>query len=115
MDDLAWMDATEQARMVRDGQASPKELVEAAIERIERVNPSLNAVVLPMYDLARDRAAETSGAGPFVGVPFLLKDLGASFGGVRQTAGSRFLADHVAASDSELTARLKRAGLIVVG
>src|SRR5438105_7754100 len=116
--DLAWADGTEQARLVREGQVTPVELVDAAIERIERTNGALNAVVTPLFDRARDEAARIDGrhpSVPFAGVPFLLKDLGASFGGVRQTAGSRFLADHVAASDSELTARLKRAGLIVVG
>jgi amidase len=115
VDDLAWMDATEQARLVRDGEASVPELVEAAIERIERVNPSLNAVITPMYELARPAALVAPTGGPIAGVPFLLKDLGASFAGVRQTAGSRFLIDHVAHQDSEHTARLKRAGLIVVG
>ncbi len=115
VDDLAWMDATEQAAMVRDGQVTPVELVDAAIERIERVNPSINAVVTPMYDLARDAALVASTDGPFAGVPFLLKDLGSSFAGVRHTSGSRFLKDHVADTNSEHTARLKRAGLLVVG
>src|SRR5712692_6677109 len=105
MDDLARMDATDQAALVRSGAAKPAELVEAAIERIERVNPALNAVVTPLFELARETAASIDptvpGAGPFAGVPFLLKDLGASLGGARHTAGSRFLADHVADHDSE--------------
>src|SRR2546426_10748759 len=119
MDDLEWMDATDQAALVRGGDAKPAELVEAAIERIERVNPALNAVVTPLLDLARETAAGVDprdpGAGPFAGVPFLLKDLGASLGGVRQTAGSRFLADHIADHDSELVVRIKAAGFVIVG
>ncbi|MGB6895110.1 MAG: amidase [Dehalococcoidia bacterium] len=91
------------------------ELVDAAIDRIERLNPTLNAVVTPMYDLARRAASGPLPDGPFAGVPFLLKDLLASYAGVRLTEGSAFLRDNVADHDSELVARLKRAGLIVVG
>src|SRR6266508_2118148 len=56
-DDLAFLDATAQAELVRSGGASPKELVEAAIERIERVNAELNAVIHPLFDKARDVAS----------------------------------------------------------
>ena len=115
MDDLALLDATAQAELVRRKEAKPTELVDAAIERIERLNPTLNAVVTPMYDLARKAAAGPLPDGPFAGVPFLLKDLLAEYGGVRFTEGSAFLADHVSDCDTELVARHKRAGLIVVG
>jgi amidase len=115
VDDLALLDATAQAELVRRKEAKPTELVDAAIERIERLNPTLNAVVTPMYDLARKAAAGPLPDGPFAGVPFLLKDLLAEYGGVRFTEGSAFLADHVSDCDTELVARHKRAGLIVVG
>jgi len=115
MDDLAHLDATAQAELVRRKEVKPIELVDAAIERIERLNPTLNAVVTPMYDLARKAAAEPLPEGPFTGVPFLLKDLGAEYGGVRFAEGSAFLADHVSECDTELVARHKLAGLIVVG
>src|SRR5207249_2989543 len=94
---------------------SALELVEAAIARIERWNPQLNAVVTPIYDQARAAAQGTLPDGPFAGVPFLLKDLGARYGGVRMTCGSAFLRDFVPPEDSELVARHKQAGLIVVG
>ena len=55
--DTTWLDATAQAELVRSGEASPKELVEAAIDRIERVNPQLNAVVRDRFDAARAEAA----------------------------------------------------------
>jgi amidase len=115
MDDLAFLDATAQAELVRDKEVKPIELVNAAIERIERLNPILNAVITPMYDLARKAAAGSVPDGPFVGVPFLLKDLGAECGGVRLTWGSAFLRDYVSGCDSELVVRLKRAGVIVLG
>jgi len=115
VDDLAFLDATGQAELVRRKQAKPIELVDGAIERIERLNPTLNAVVTPMYDLARKAAEGPLPDGPFAGVPFLLKDLLAEYGGVRFTEGSAFLADHVSDCDTELVARHKRAGLIVVG
>jgi len=109
------MDATAQAELVRGGEATPVELVEAAIERIERLNPAINAVVTPMFDIALETARRDLPPGPFTGVPFLLKDLSASWAGVRMTGGSAFLADFVPQVDSELVKRLKRAGFIVVG
>ena len=115
MDDLALLDATAQAELVRRREVKPVELVDAAIKRIERLNPTLNAVVTPMYDLARRAATGPLPEGPFAGVPFLLKDLLASYAGVRFTEGSAFLSEYVPDHDSELVARHKRAGLIVVG
>jgi amidase len=115
MTDLAALDALAQADLVRRREVSALELVEEAIARIEGLNPVLNAVVTPMYELARRTAQAPLPDGPLAGVPYLLKDLGATFGGVRHTCGSRFLAAHVAERDSELVLRIKRAGLIVVG
>jgi len=114
VDDFYRLDATAQAELVRTRQVKPIELVEAAIARIERLNPALNAVVTPMYDEAR-RVAEAPPDGPFAGVPFLLKDLGAPYARVRQTSGSRYLKDFVPQEDSELVKRYKRAGLVTLG
>ena len=114
-DDFAFQDATAMADLVRRKEVTPLELVEAAIEGIERLNPALNAVVTPMYDQARAAAAGEVPDGPFAGVPYLLKDLLASYAGVRMTAGSAFMRDYVPDHDSTLVTRLKRAGLIVVG
>ena len=112
MDDvLAGLDATDQAELVRRGEITPTELVEAAIARIERVNPRLNAVVTAMYDEAREVAAGELPDGPFPGVPFLLKDITAAYRGVRTTLGSRAFAEFVPRRDSELVVRLRRAGL----
>jgi amidase len=114
-DQIANMDATELADLVRRKQVKPIELVEAAINGIEKVNPTLNAVVTPMYEEARTAATGDVPDGPFTGVPFLLKDLLASYAGVRMTSGSAFLRDYVPGYDSTLVARYKAAGLIVVG
>ncbi len=115
MNDIALLDATAQAELVRTQQVKPIELVDAAIERIERLNPTLNAVITPMYDEARNVASGPLPDGPFTGVPFLLKDLLAEYAGVRMAEGSSFLSDYVSDHDSELVARHKRAGLIVLG
>jgi amidase len=115
MDDIAFLDATAQADLVRRREVKPIELVDAAIERIERLNPTLNAVVTPMYDGARKVASGPLAEGPFAGVPFLLKDLGPQYAGVRLTEGSAMLRDYVSNHDTELVVRQKRAGLIVVG
>jgi amidase len=114
MTDLSLLDACAQASLVRDGGATSVELVEAAIARTEALNPTLNAVVTPIYDRALD-AARSPGAGPFAGVPFLLKDLACEMEGVRFTEGSRFLADNVSRCDQELVVRLRKAGLVVLG
>jgi amidase len=116
LDELGWLDATAQAALLRRKEMKPIELVEAAIARIERVNPKLNAVILPLYDDARSAArAEYLPHGPFRGVPYLIKDLLASYAGARISGGSAFTRDFVASHDSELVRRLKRAGLIIVG
>ena len=114
-EDLTSLDATALAELVRKKEVKPIELVEAAIERIERVNPALNAVVTPMYDYAREQASGPMPDGPFAGVPFLLKDFLAECGGVRFTEGTAFLRDYVPDEDSELVKRYKGAGLIIVG
>lgn len=109
------LDATGQAALVRAGEITPAELVEAAISRIERLNPRLNAVITPTFERARAHAASPLAAGPFTGVPYLLKDLAIEEGGVRFTEGSRFLAGHVSGHDQELTRRLRAAGLVICG
>ena len=80
MDELAWLDAAAQADLVRRGEVKPIELVDAAIERIERLNPAINAVITPMYEQARTLAMSELPDGPLTGVPFLLKDLIADAG-----------------------------------
>src|SRR6516162_4750932 len=88
-DETRWMDATDQAALVAKGEVTPSELLEAAIERIERSNPSLNAVIMKWFDHARSVAAGPDlPHGPFRGVPFLLKDLHTSFAGQTLSNGN---------------------------
>ncbi len=104
------------ADLVRRGKVTPLELLEAAIERVEARNPTVNAVIMPLYDHGRKAIADGLPDGPFRGVPFLLKDLGAPLAGERMTRGSRFFADTPPSTfDSEHVARLKRAGLVIFG
>jgi amidase len=114
-DELGWLDATAQAELVRRKEVSARELVEAAIERVERLNPRLNAVVIRTWERARAMAAGPLPDGPFTGVPFLLKDLVVEEAGVPLHEASAFLAGYVPAVDSALVARYKRAGLIPLG
>jgi amidase len=113
-DELSLLDATAQAELVRTGQVSAAELVTAAIERVEALNPELNAVVTPVFDQAVE-SARAGPAGPFAGVPYLLKDLACEMEGVRFTEGSRFLAGNMSTFDAELVVRLRRAGLVILG
>ncbi len=112
-----FLDATAQAELVRTGQASPVELVDAAIERIERVNPALNAVIHERFERARAEAAAELPDGPLRGVPFLLKDLDGTSAGDPYHAGSEHLkrAGYVAPADSHLIERFRAAGLVCVG
>ena len=114
-DEFRDLDLTAQAELVRRGEVRARELVEAAIARIERVNPDLNAVVTPLFERARDAASGDLPDGPLRGVPYLVKDLMGTLAGVRQTSGSRYLRDFVPRQSSELMQRLQRAGLIIVG
>ncbi len=114
VDSLAFLDAHDQAELVRKREVTPRELVDAAIARIERLNPTLNAVVTPMFDEAR-AAVDSLPDGPLMGVPTLLKDLGAAYSGVRQASGSGALRDFVPNYDSAIITRLKAAGLVAVG
>jgi Asp-tRNA(Asn)/Glu-tRNA(Gln) amidotransferase A subunit family amidase len=109
-------DALGLAELVRQKQVSASELLEAAIARVEARNGAVNAVTMPLYDFARRAIADGLPAGPFTGVPFLMKDLSASIAGVRMTRSSRFFADTPPpVADSEHVARLKRAGLVIFG
>lgn len=108
------MDATDLAALVAMGELSPSELVETAIAAILEVDPEVEAVVHPLYDRARAAAAAELPAGPFRGVPMVVKDLDGALAGAPYTMGSRFLRDYVAPKDSELIARYLRAGFIPV-
>ncbi len=115
--ELAGLDATAQAALVRSGESTPAELVEAAIERIE-THTELNAVVIKTFEAARDAvAAGRVAEGPFRGVPFLLKDLGATQAGMPQYLGNRALAalHRQSPGDTPLGARFRAAGLVTLG
>jgi Asp-tRNA(Asn)/Glu-tRNA(Gln) amidotransferase A subunit family amidase len=103
------------AVLIRDGEVSAPEVLEAAITRAEARNPALNAIVLPLYDHARAAIDAGLPPGTYTGVPYLLKDLGATLAGTPTTGGSRFMADVVPDVDSETVKRLKAAGLVLFG
>lgn len=108
------MDATAQADLVRIGQASALELVEAAITRIEQLNPTLNAIASTDYEKARERARTERLTGPFAGVPTLIKDL-LPFPGYTAEFGSRLFKGNIAQSGTDYTQSLNDSGLIVIG
>jgi amidase len=110
-------DATAQAELVRSGEASPLELVDAAIARITTINPAINAVIHERFEKARTEASGTLPDGPLRGVPFLLKDLETRSVGDPHHAGTTFLknANFISDRDDHVTSRFRAAGLIVVG
>src|SRR6266536_3230765 len=111
-----FLDATAQAALVRAGECSPAELVERAIRAIERLDPQLDAVVIPRFDKAMAEAADPP-HGPFRGVPYLLKDLSlVSAGdptsqGIAGVKAAGYRADH----DSHVVRRMRAAGFVLVG
>ncbi|HZZ87506.1 MAG TPA: amidase [Caulobacteraceae bacterium] len=113
--DYQEFDALGLAELVRSGQTTPAELVEAAVDRIERHNGVLNAVVHKAYDEARRTAAGELPAGPFRGVPFLIKDLGAKVKGWPRTSGSNYAQVAADAEDSELVRRYRASGVVMLG
>jgi len=117
-DELARLDATAQAALVRRGELTPAELVDAAIDRLERLNPVLNAVIHPALESARARARDAAlPDGPFRGVPFLMKDIGGEEAGRPVHAGLGFVkrAGYTAPANAWLTERLAASGLVSLG
>lgn len=118
MEELARLDATACAELVSAGEVSPEEMVEAAVERIERTDPEINAVIHPLFDRAREAAADAAlPDGPFRGVPMLLKDLTVETAGDPFTCGTKFLRDldwH-STETSYLADKFREAGLVNLG
>lgn len=112
-------DGLAQAELIRRGEITPAELVSAAIARIEALDPAIHAVSIKRYEGALAESAALSSLAPasmpFVGVPFLLKDLGPSCAGSPATLGSAFMAGFVPRGDSELVRRFRAAGLVPLG
>ena len=107
-------DAVGLAELVRSGEVHPGELVEAAAQRIEEVNGDINAVIRPRLTEARIEAEANEPAGPFGGVPILIKDL-ITEKGVRVSFGSMLFRDYVADTTSEFIERVHAAGFIDLG
>jgi amidase len=114
--DLAALDATAQAALVASGEVSATELVDAAIARVQAVNPEINAVIHPLFDRARTRAADPV-AGPFSGVPTVVKDLDGQLAGAPLHLGNKLLKDigYTASDSSYFFDKLERAGFVIVG
>lgn len=111
--DLSRLDATAQADLVARGEVTSLELVDAAIARIEALEPRVHALASTDFEGARTRA-RSAPEGSFGGVPFLAKDL-LAVPGQRWSMGSRLFAQNVATEGSPFTARLDAAGLVVLG
>jgi amidase len=116
-DPFRWLDATAQAELVRSGEVTPLELVDAAIARIERIDPALNAVIHTRFERARDEAAAGPPDGPFRGVPFLLKDLFTDSEGDPAHNGMQALRDagNIGRADAWLVTRHRKAGFVITG
>ncbi len=115
--ELVFLPAVEQARLIRTGEVSSLELVELYLERISRLDPTLNAFVTVCADeaLAAARAASANGGdAPFRGVPIAIKDLTAT-AGIRTTYSSRAFADNVPDFDTAVVRRIREAGFVIVG
>jgi amidase len=116
--DLSSLDATAQAELVRRRAVQPIELVDAAIARIAQLNPQINAVITERFERARAEAQRPDlPAGPFRGVPFLLKDIGAHSAGDPFHAGMRFLRalNWTEPGDNYLAAKFRAAGFVFLG
>jgi len=113
--DVTWLDATAQADLVRRGEVSPTDLVEAAIGRIEALNPRLGAVIRTRFDQARAEAAGALPDGPFRGVPILFKDLGCVVAGEVTASGLGPLRDHTWPVTSSLARQFLAAGFVSLG
>jgi len=113
---LDTLDATALSLLVRQGEVTPIELLDAAIQRLDRVNPQLNAISERCYDVARQMAQRPEARqGVLAGFPTLIKDLFSPVQGARMTQGSRVMGEARADLDCEVVARLRRAGCVFAG
>ncbi len=115
LDEYTRQDALGLAELVHRGEATPAELLELSWAALERWNPRVNAVTQVFRVEAEQELARGLPAGPFTGVPFLLKDLGVGYAGKPTTMGSRLFSGFTPPVDSELMVRYRRAGLLTVG
>ncbi|MFC0533978.1 amidase [Phytohabitans kaempferiae] len=112
-----YLDATATARLVHDGTATPVEILDECIKRIESTNPQINAVIVPLFEKARAEAETVPRDAPFAGVPYVLKDLtvhskGDPYsGGIRGLKSAGYRSDH----DSHFVRRMREAGFVLVG
>ncbi|MDV6235687.1 amidase family protein [Leptospira ellisii] len=113
--EYTYYDAIGLAELVRKKSVHPSELVESAIERIESINPGLNAVITRFYDEAKKTAKSKLPEGPFRGVPTLVKDLIHSIEGAPLTSGSKAFRNYISPVDSEFVKRLRKTGTIFLG
>jgi amidase len=114
--DYVVRDATGLAELVHDGDVTPIELAEAAIERIEALNPTLNAVTETCFDAARQEAVDRDRRAPLAGVPFLAKDMNIEVRGLKLTASCRWLDGLPPAdTDAPLAATWRQIGLSILG
>ena len=115
MAETTWLDATAQADLVRRGEVSPKELAEAAIARIEAVNPRLDAVIRTRFEAARLEADGDLPDGPFRGVPILYKDVACTVAGEPTAFGLGPLREMAWPATSYLAEQFRAAGFIPLG
>lgn len=108
-------DATSLAELIRKGEVHASEVLETAIQRAEAVNPQINAIVYPMYDLARQMSQSIDASSPFAGVPFLLKDLSVHLKGMPISSGSKGYAHYTSPRDSYIVEQYRQAGLVFMG
>jgi amidase len=108
-------DALGLAKLVKNREVTPGQLCEEAIARIEAINPKLNAVILKLFDQARNTANNPLPTGPFTGVPFLIKDLLEAYAGVPLTAGCKAYKNRIPSHDSSLIQRYKATGVVILG
>ena len=91
------------AELIRRKEVSAAEVLDATIAAVEARNPEINAVVCQLYDQARAAVAAGLPTGPFTGVPYLLKDLGAHYQGAVTSGGGALFKDFVPDHDSEIS------------
>ena len=117
MEDLfATHDALAVAELVRSRKIGTREVLDASLVRLRQVNGQLNAITDFYEGDLLGKSVAAAGEGPFLGIPFVVKQLMADCAGTPTTVGSRFFAkEPVAANDSAAVARMRRAGLVIVG